>query len=271
MSDDSITFRASRFHYSCQGSGPTILFAFHGYGESAASFSLLAEPLARDFTLIAIDLPFHGSTRWNEGGFFDPRHLTGLMEEIASRLPGRKERWYLLGYSMGGRIALQLLELIPERIDKLILLAPDGLKMNPWYRLATQTGPGRRFFRFTMSHPAWFFFFLRVANRLKLVNPGIYKFTTRYIDDAAVRQDLYTRWTTMSRFRPRLPVIRELIRSRALPVRLVYGRYDRIIRWQTGERFCKGLGPNCQLLLLPSGHQLLQPAHLETLLAAIIA
>jgi pimeloyl-ACP methyl ester carboxylesterase len=269
MSTESLSFRASVISYSCQGTGPRILFAFHGYGESARSFSLLAEPLGTDFTLIAIDLPYHGLTKWNEGYSFDPRHLASLMAEIASLLPGRKDSWYLLGYSMGGRIALQLQQLIPERIGKLILLAPDGLKMNPWYWLATQTGPGRRLFGFTMSHPAWFFSLLSMANRLKLVNPGIYKFTTRYIDDPIVRRDLYIRWTTMRRFRPDLSVIRSSVQTRHLPVRLVYGRYDRIIRWETGERFCTRLEPNCRLLILPSGHQLLQPAHLEPLLSAI--
>jgi len=151
----------------------------------------------------------------------------------------------------------------------LVLLAPDGLTMNPWYWLATQTKSGRAFFRFTMAHPHWLFGFLRAANKFKWVNPGIYKFTHRYIDDEKVRSDLYARWTTMRGFRPDLRQLRNTIRKRNIPVHLFYGRYDRIIRAKRGERFRKGIEVQCHLQLLPTGHQLLQPEHLNMIVAAI--
>ena len=253
----------SRIHYCYWGTGPKLLFCFHGYGESAGSFAFLGESLGGDYTLIAIDFPFHGKTEWADKLFFDPGDLLALLEDISSRLPNRRQQWTFLAYSMGGRVALQVLQLIPEKIEKLILLAPDGLQMNPWYWLATQTAPGNRLFRFTMAHPAWLFFLLRAGNVLHWVNPGIYKFTIRYIDDIKVRQDLYTRWTTMRGFRPSLALIRNIIRSRKTPVRLLYGRYDRIIRMERGEQFRKGIETFCLLQTLPSGHQLLQAEHLE--------
>ena len=116
MSEHYVLFRRSRFHYSRWGEGNRVLFAFHGYGESAASFRFLAAALARDFTVIAIDMPFHGETEWNEGHLFAPGDLLGLLSEIAAGLPGGGEEWSLLGYSMGGRVALQLVELAPEKI-----------------------------------------------------------------------------------------------------------------------------------------------------------
>src|SRR6267142_2769 len=145
MSEHFIAFRSSSFHYSFWGSGERILFAFHGYGESAATFEFLAETLGRDFTIIALDMPFHGQTEWKEEGlFFDPQDLLSVMEGIAAGLPGREEGWWLLGYSMGGRIALQVLELVPARVRRLVMLAPDGLFVNPWYWVSTQTRPGNR-------------------------------------------------------------------------------------------------------------------------------
>jgi hypothetical protein len=48
---------------------------------------------------------------------------------------------------------------MPEQIEKLVLLAPDGLKVNFWYWLATQTWLGKNSFCFTMKHPGWFFVF----------------------------------------------------------------------------------------------------------------
>jgi pimeloyl-ACP methyl ester carboxylesterase len=287
--------RNSRIHYRRWGTGPRLVFAFHGYGESAASFTFLGEAIGVDFTLVAIDLPFHGQTEWNEGLFFDPRDLLFVLQGIETALasaqpaPGDPAvmplmtdpvsppasylpRWWLLGYSMGGRIALQLLQDSPQLIDKLVLLAPDGLKLNPWYWLATQTRPGNILFRATMRRPGWFFLLLRLGNALQLVNPSVYKFTVQYINDDRVRQELYTRWTAMRGFRPRLAVIAAIIRERQLPVRLVYGRYDRIIRWESAEKFRKrGIAATCNLVLLTTGHQLLRPQYLAILLSELTA
>jgi pimeloyl-ACP methyl ester carboxylesterase len=265
----------STIHYSVGGSGSRLLICLHGYGESAASFAFLETALGKDFTLLAIDFPFHGETDWKDGLYFEPRDLVEMLLTIAPGLPGSAEAavapWTLLGYSMGGRIALHLLQLIPDKIGRLVLLAPDGLVMNPWYWLATQTKSGNKLFKFTMAHPHWLFTFLRAANRFKWVNPGIYKFTHRYIDDEKVRHELYTRWTTMRGFRPHLKNIRTLIRNRNIPVYLSYGRYDRIIRVKNGERFRNGIEAQCHLQLLPTGHQLLQPDNLDMIFTALIS
>lgn len=260
----------SRIHYYSWGKGSRLLFCFHGYGESGESFAFLGAALGEDYTIVAIDLPFHGLTEWKEGLFFDPQQLPVLLQGIAARLPGRSAAWRLLGYSMGGRIALQLLESSPEIIEKMVLLAPDGLVVNPWYWLATQTRAGNRLFRRTMQRPGWFFLLLRLGNAFRLVNPSVYKFTVNYINDDRVRQDLYTRWTTMRGFRPHLSAIRDLIRARRLPVVLIYGRYDRIIRWERGERFRKkGIAAYCRLILISTGHQLLRTQYLDVILSAL--
>lgn len=276
----------SRIHYCYWGAGRRLVFAFHGYGESAATFAFLGEVAGDDFTLVAIDLPFHGQTEWNDGLFFDPADLMFALQAIqaalastqsvpdaasspsASYLPG----WWFLGYSMGGRVALQLLQDSPQLVDKLVLLAPDGLKLNRWYWLATQTHSGNILFRATMRRPGWFFLLLRLGHALQLVNPSVYKFTVQYINDNRVRQELYTRWTTMRGFRPRLAVIASIIRERQLSVRLVYGSYDRIIRWESAEKFRKrGIAATCHLTLLPTGHQFLRPQYLGILLSELTA
>jgi pimeloyl-ACP methyl ester carboxylesterase len=281
MHDGYYPLNDSLIHYSIGGSGSRLLICLHGYGESAASFALLEPALGKSFTILAIDFPFHGGTDWKDGLYFDPHDLVVMLEKITPGLAGETpglsgdaatpapSPWTLLGYSMGGRIALHLLHLIPEKIGRLVLLAPDGLTMNPWYWLATQTRPGNQLFRFTMDHPHWLFAFLRAANKFKWVNPGIYKFTHRYIDDEKVRRDLYARWTTMRGFRPDLQQLRNVIRKRNIPVHLFYGRYDRIIRAKRGERFRNGIEAQCHLQLLPTGHQLLQPEHLNMIVTAI--
>ena len=249
--------------------GRTLLLCFHGYGESAASFSFLGEAIGMDYTVLAIDLPYHGETEWKGGRYFHPEELVTLIDRIVADLPELDYGWWLMGYSMGGRVALSLVEEVPERIAGMLLIAPDGLVTNPWYWLATQTGPGNRLFRRTMRNPGWFFFFLRLGHFFRLVNPSVVKFTRRYIDNDLVREQLYTRWTFMRAFRPDIAHVQALLLARKTAVRLIYGRFDRIIRWERGERFCEKLQPYSELILLPTGHQLLQPRWLDVFLSVL--
>jgi pimeloyl-ACP methyl ester carboxylesterase len=272
-----LSYRRSRVHYCCWGAGPRLLFAFHGYGESASSFDFLGAALKQEYSLIAIDLPFHGKTDWNEGVFIEPQQLYAIMEEIAASrkvlagLPDAVQAagWTLIGYSMGGRIALQLLQDHPDVFERAVLLAPDGLRVNPWYWLGTQTVIGNRVFRWTVRHPGWLFFVLRAGNLVRVVNPSVFKFVSHYIGDVETRQLLYARWTAMSGFRPRLPAIAALILRHRIPVELFYGSYDRIIRWERGERFRRSCALYCQLTLLSAGHQLLQPKFMEVIVNAL--
>jgi len=247
-----------------------LLICLHGYGESAESFAFLGEAIGSDYTVVAIDMPFHGKTEWKGKLEFSPLDLLSVIDRLVAGMPPFRSGWWLMGYSMGGRVALQLLEMIPGKIAGMVLAAPDGLVVNPWYWLATQTRWGNRLFRRTMQHPGWFFFLLRAGHFLRMINPSVYKFAEHYIGNQPVREELYIRWTLMRKFRPRLRVVRECIRSRRIPVRLVYGQYDRIIRWERGEQFRRGgLEPYCELIILPSGHQLLQSKNLETILSML--
>ncbi len=193
------------------------------------------------------------------------------MKDIVAGLGSAAHRWGLMGYSMGGRIALQLAENHPGSIDKLILLAPDGLKVNIWYWVATRTRVGNLLFGWTMRRPGWLFLLLRLSHALRLVNPSIYKFAVHYIDDQKVRHELYTRWTVTRKFRPEPGAVAGLIRKNRIPVNLIYGRYDRIIRWERGEQFRRrGIEACCRLDLLDTGHQLLRPQFLPLYLQIIL-
>lgn len=265
-----LLFGRSRIRYYRGGSGPRVVVCFHGYGEEGSTFSFLAGLAGNECTVLAPDLPFHGNTEWNDGPLFTPAHLLALLEALLQDNPDCRGPITLAGFSMGGRMALHLYQSIPERVDRLVLLAPDGLKMNGWYWLATQTLLGNRIFGFTMKHPGWFAGTLRALHALKLVNSSIYKFTQFYIHDREVRQLLYRRWTGFRKIRPRIPQVKELIQRHRTRVRLVYGQHDRIIQTGPGIRFCRGIEDHCSLALIPSGHQVLHAKHAAGILPAIL-
>lgn len=258
--------KGSVISYYRFGNGPKTALCFHGYGEDAATFRFLGEKAGHQYSFFCIDLPFHGKSSME----MDPPFTVKELQEIISRITADpSEKLTLVGFSLGARVALALYELMPARVERLVLLAPDGLKVNGWYWLATQTWLGNRFFSFTMRYPGWFKGLLALFNKTKLLNPSIFKFVKHYIGDAKIRRLLYQRWTSLRKIRPNINAIKSAIKFNKTDVRLIYGRHDRIILSSVGEKFQEGIEPWCTLYLIASGHQVLHEKHAGEIIFAL--
>jgi 2-succinyl-6-hydroxy-2,4-cyclohexadiene-1-carboxylate synthase len=92
----------------------------HGFTGSAATWEPHTPVFARRFFTVAIDHLGHGQS----DAPADPKRygIGFAVEDILSVLDGLKiHRASVLGYSMGGRVALALAIIAPERLDGLIL------------------------------------------------------------------------------------------------------------------------------------------------------
>ncbi|UPW82499.1 2-succinyl-6-hydroxy-2,4-cyclohexadiene-1-carboxylate synthase [Lysinibacillus sp. Ag94] len=103
------------------------LVALHGFTGSTATWRNLAKALP-SVRVIAIDLIGHGQTAIPQQiSRFSMQEQIQDLEEVFGQLQLKK--FTLLGYSMGGRVALSYSTFYPERIDKLILeSASPGLR-----------------------------------------------------------------------------------------------------------------------------------------------
>lgn len=266
MYHQMLSYKESRISYYRYGNGDIPVLCFHGYGENAGTFAFLEDTLGSRYTFHAIDLPCHGETYWRQGLDFTLDDLSGILSLITL---STKSRPVLLGFSLGGRVALSLYESQPDSFSRIVLLAPDGLVVNPWYWLSTQTWAGNRLFRFTMKHPGWFFLLLNGMNKTGRLNASVFKFVNAYIGDPSLRLSLYQRWTVLRKLRPNLTHIRSLIREHKTPVKLLYGKYDRIILSSRGEKFRKGIEEYCSIEILHAGHQVLQSKYLPVIAEAL--
>ncbi len=257
----SITREHATFSYLKGGRGEKILICMHGFGEEAASFTFLEKHLSELFTIYALDFPWHGQTQWRKIRPLSAKQMIQLVEELIDDTGSK--RIHLLCYSMGGRVGLSLVEHIPHKIEKAVFLAPDGLKVNFWYWLATQTWLGNGLFRFTMQYPQWFAWMVDVLKRFGWINMSVAKFVHAYIDNKRMRDDLYHIWTTMRKFRPRLRNVKKNISDYKIPVQLVFGEYDRVILAANGFRFQKGMEQLINVSVIKSGHQLLREKNAE--------
>lgn len=93
----------------------------HGFGVSSSYFVPTAKRLASEFRVYAPDLPGHGKSATPREPCNIPRFadaLVGWMDTIGIR------RAALVGNSMGCQIAVETAVRYPDRVDRLVLIAP---------------------------------------------------------------------------------------------------------------------------------------------------
>jgi pimeloyl-[acyl-carrier protein] methyl ester esterase len=136
------------------GSGPDLVL-LHGWGLNVRVWDGLVGELRDRYRMIAVDLPGHGQSAWSAGRGTPAEQAWLLHSTLASVSNG----YSLLGWSLGGQIALDLAAAMPSQIDRLVLVAatprfaqspdwPYGMQPAVITKLATQL---RQDYRRTVS------------------------------------------------------------------------------------------------------------------------
>ncbi|WP_018665344.1 2-succinyl-6-hydroxy-2,4-cyclohexadiene-1-carboxylate synthase [Heyndrickxia acidiproducens] len=115
------------YHVETAGTGDPLL-CLHGFTGSGKTWEGTAAMLQDDFRCIFVDIIGHGqSSKPADAGRYDIRKVAADLHAILEAL-GVKQV-LLLGYSMGGRLALTFSVLYPQMVKKLVLeSASPGLK-----------------------------------------------------------------------------------------------------------------------------------------------
>jgi len=105
-----------------------VLALVHGWGMNARVFDALADVLAADFEVRALDLPGHGGR-----AALADNTLQGWADDLVQQLPDNAT---LLGWSLGGQVAMRAALDHPHRIARLVLLAstPKFVATEDWAR-----------------------------------------------------------------------------------------------------------------------------------------
>lgn len=119
----------TKFNYSLSGSRERQIILFlHGFLGDRADFAQVISLLSDQFYCLAVDLPGHGKTRVAGGdeSYSMPNTARAIIDLLDIL---NIERCFLVGYSMGGRLALYLALHFPQRFPKIVLeSASPGLK-----------------------------------------------------------------------------------------------------------------------------------------------
>ena len=101
------------------GHGPPLLL-LHGFTGSGESWEPLLPALCEHIRVLTVDLPGHGRTRVPDevAAYSMPRVVETLAEMLVA---SNAAPAHVLGYSMGGRVALALAAHAPHLVQRLIL------------------------------------------------------------------------------------------------------------------------------------------------------
>ena len=117
----SVSTNGLRFHLVDWGNPekPTILF-LHGVGLTARTWDLVCLGLRQDFHCLALDQRGHGDTQWATDGDYDTEALTADVHALVNEL--ELDRFFLVGHSMGGMVALSYATTAAARLRGLVLV-----------------------------------------------------------------------------------------------------------------------------------------------------
>ena len=107
----------------------------HGFTHTGASWDPVVAALGESYRAIAPDIRGHGSAVDRV-----PVTLAAVIDDLSALAP---PRFTLVGYSMGGRIALHAFLALPDRVDRLVLIGASPGIADPAEREARRVDDER--------------------------------------------------------------------------------------------------------------------------------
>ncbi|PXY92360.1 alpha/beta fold hydrolase [Gilliamella apis] len=106
-----------KLNYKLQGNKQPILL-MHGLFGSLDNLNMLAKDLVVNYQTIQVDLRNHGQSPWS-----NIMNYQAMAEDIVELCHDLQlQNLILIGHSMGGKVALQLSQLIPQQIAKICVI-----------------------------------------------------------------------------------------------------------------------------------------------------
>ncbi|MEK8090221.1 pimeloyl-ACP methyl ester esterase BioH [Thermithiobacillus plumbiphilus] len=239
--------RPESWAYSQHGQGPDLV-CLHGWGTQGDIFIPLVDELVQGFRVTTLDLPGHGHTPCGAG--LDLDRAAARLGTILETLAGPKP--WLLGWSLGGMIALDLARQSPDSLTGLVLISTTPrFVAGPNWAAGMEAAAFQQFAHNLLDDPQ-----ATVKRFLAL----------QTLDDGEGRRALRqlqqgSPWPTPDPdcLAGGLDILREIdlrpaLDQMRLPVLLIQGGRDRVVLPQAAEYLAERL-PDSRLLNLPrAGH-----------------
>jgi pimeloyl-ACP methyl ester carboxylesterase len=224
---------------------PVVLL--HGFASSLHTWEGWASRLDDGHRVIRFDLPGFGLTGEDSSGDYTDQRAIEIIAGLMDRLGLSQAA--LVGNSMGGRIAWRFALHHPERVSRLVLVAPDGFATDGMPYGRVEVPPVVRVLPFVMPMPL-----LRIglaptyADSARLTEDTVQRYHDMMVAPG-VRSAILQRMEQMVIEDP-TPLLRQL----RTPTLLLWGEKDAVIPFGKARDFLAAL-PDARLVALPAlGH-----------------
>lgn len=224
------------------------LILLHGFGSSLHTWEPWARALDSTYRVIRFDFPGSGLSAPDATGDYADMRSMQLLATLMDTLG--VQRATLIGNSMGGRIAWSFAARYPERVEKLVLISPDGFASPGFeYGKPAEVPVALSLMRYVMPKSAFRMSLEPAYADRRTMTDSL---TTRYYDlmlapgarDAMLQRMRQTILTD--------PV--PLLQTIQAPTLLLWGQQDAMIPFGNAADYMKAL-PHATLVPLPNvGH-----------------
>lgn len=241
------------------GSGKKVLIAFHGFTRDSRDFIPFDDFAGDEYTIYAIDLFYHGNTTFDAKKWksFSKNELKSIFSAFINHIEVKE--FDILGYSMGGRIALFMLEQFPQKINRGILMAPDGLKINFWNWLVTNTKFGKGIYGIAISNPGIVYGISKTGQKLNLLPSSMNKFLDINFKTKGIRLRVYRVWQLYKDITFNLKELKKIISKHNIQIDLIIGHKDPVVSPKIVEDFSNLTESNSTFHKIKAGHDLFKP------------
>lgn len=251
----SIQSEKGQLFYSKLGAGNKILLAFHGFGQDNKIFDSWVQIIGDAYTIFAFDLFYHGNSIRDHSKLSKHEWASYLNTFLEQE---QIDQFSIVGFSLGGRFAISSALSFPNRTDELILIAPDGIFLTIWFKLATNPSI-RWLFKYLMLNPEKLDKLIRLNDRYKLVSPYLGDFVRKEMGDAANRKRVYISWNYFKSLGYSKKRLIRLFSDASFKRRVILGDMDHVIKPNKILPLIQQMG-NFQIDILPmKHHQLIKP------------
>ena len=225
------------------------LIAFYGFGQSAGIFKPLYELIQETHNLLVVNLPEEDYTM-----DIYPKDLKEYLTPVLHK--EGIHSFQTVSFSMGSRFNLFMPEYFPRNVSKMILVAPDGIKINVWNRIAAHTSLGQRLFRFFVKSKNAYLNLLSLLYRTRILSKSLYTFSKWNMRDKTQRTKVYNAWMNMRYIQPNLKEVNELIQDNGIELITYFGMKDAVIPLHIYKK-CKRVFPKGRHNLIDADHNIM--------------
>ena len=235
------------------GKGSKNAIAFHGFGQDNSYYAPFESIYGNEYTIYCFNLPFHGNDTTLKTGFPASKDILKVFFENFFE-ENRIEGITNIGFSIGSKFSIIILELFPEKIEKMLLIAPDVFRTNFWYSLGTGSKVSRSLFKYFVNHPDNLFRLSDSVAYLGLVHPGVVRFAKSQMNSFEKREKVYYTWMFFRKLRFNKNKIIHLLIWHKIPLFIFLGKEDKIILEKHFKFLKQNKAVDFNLTILPAGH-----------------